>query len=83
MAVAVAALEFHDAASVLEPGRFTLASVDTISTSRLVGVAVVVLALLGLGRLSGSWWALPLAAVCGVVLVHVGSRGPVLAVLSR
>lgn len=81
VAVAVAALELRDAASAMEPGRFSLASVDTISSSRFVGVAVVVLVLLGLSALRHSWWALPLAAVCGVALVHIGSRGPVLAVL--
>jgi O-antigen ligase len=80
-AVAVAALEFNHPTQVLEPGRFTLASVDTISTARLVGVAVVALLLLGLGSLKKSWWALPLAAACGMVLVHVGSRGPLLGVL--
>lgn len=81
VAVAVAALELRDAVRVLEPGRFSLATVDTISSARLVGVAVVALLLLGLGSLKHSWWALPLGAGCGVVLVHIGSRGPVLAVL--
>jgi O-antigen ligase len=81
VAVAVAALEFHDPTNLLEPGRFTLATVDTISSARLVGVAVVVFLLLGLGSLKRSWWALPLAAAGGAVLVHIGSRGPVLAVL--
>ena len=78
--VAVSALEFNHA-SVLEPGRFTLAEVDTISSARLVGVAVVALLLIGLGSLRHSWWALPLAAGSGMVLVHVGSRGPLLSVL--
>lgn len=80
LAVAVAALEFNHV-NVLEPGRFTLAAVDTISFARLVGVAVVALLLIGLGSLRHSWWALPLAAASGMVLVHVGSRGPLLSVL--
>lgn len=80
LAVAVAALEFNHT-SVLEPGRFTLAAVDTISFARLVGVAVVALLLIGLGSRRHSWWALPLAAGNGMVLVHVGSRGPLLSVL--
>lgn len=80
-AVAVASLEFHDSTIGFEPGRFTLATVDTISSARLIGVATVALLLLGLGSLRRNWWALPLAAGCGMVLVQVGSRGPLLSVL--
>jgi hypothetical protein len=80
-AVAVAALEFNDPARILQPGRFTLATVDTISSSRLVGAAVVVLLVLGLGSRRHGWWALPLAAGSGMVLVHIGSRGPLVAVI--
>ncbi len=80
-AVAVAALEFHDPAGVLEPGRFTLATVDTISSARLIGVAMVVLLLIGLTSWRRRWWALVLAAASAMVLVHVGSRGPFLSAL--
>jgi O-Antigen ligase len=80
IAVALAALESNHT-SIIEPGRFTLASVDTISFARLVGVAVVALLLIGLGSLKRSWWTLPLAAGSGMVLVHVGSRGPLLSAL--
>lgn len=79
--VALAALGFHDPTRVNEPGRFTLATVDTISTARLIGVAVVVLLLLGLTSWRRRWWALVLAAVSAMVLVQVGSRGPLLAAL--
>ena len=58
--------------------RLTLATVDTISTGRFVGAAVLVLVLIALTRVRQSWWALPLAALCGIVLVQVGSRGPLL-----
>jgi hypothetical protein len=64
--------------SLLQPGRFTLPSVDTVSTARFIGVAVVVLLLLGLTSPRRNWWAFPLAAACGIVLVYVGSRGPAL-----
>lgn len=58
--------------------RFTLATVDTISTARPAGAAVVILLLLALASWRHSWWALPFAALNGVVLVYVGSRGPAL-----
>jgi O-antigen ligase len=76
-AVAVAAVASTHV-SLLQPGRFTLATVDTVSTARFVGVAVVVLLLLGLGSPRRHWWAFPTALLCGMVLVYVGSRGPAL-----
>jgi O-Antigen ligase len=80
-AVALGALEFNDPTRILQPGRFTLAAVDTISSSRLVGATVVVLLVVGLGSRRRWWWALPLAAGFGMVLVHIGSRGPLVAVV--
>ncbi len=80
-AVALGALEFNDPTRILQPGRFTLAAVDTISSSRLVGATVVVLLVVGLGSRRRAWWALPLAAGFGMVLVHIGSRGPLVAVV--
>jgi O-Antigen ligase len=79
--VALAALKFHDNPTSIENGRFALETLDTISTARLIGAAVVALALFGLTSLRHCWWALPLAVGSGVVLVHVGSRGPLLFVL--
>jgi hypothetical protein len=64
--------------SLLQPGRFTLATVDTVTTARFVGVAVVVLLLQGLISPRRNWWTFPLAALCLTVLVYVGSRGPAL-----
>lgn len=62
----------------LEPGRFSLATVNTVATGRLVGAAVVVLLLLAVTTRKHRWWALIGAAGCGMVLVQVGSRGPLL-----
>ena len=81
LAVVAASLVFNDASQLTEPGRFTLATVDTITTARFVGVAFVGLALLGLMSRRKLWWALPLAAVCAMVLVHIGSRGPSLSAI--
>lgn len=81
LAVTLAALEFHDTTHSVEHGRFALQTLDTITTARFVGVAVVGLLLLGLGSVRHAWWTLPLAAGGGMVLVHVGSRGPLLAAL--
>lgn len=80
VAVTLAALGFHDSSRSAEPGRFALQTLDTITTARFVGVAVVVLLLLGLVSIRNAWWALPLAVGGGMVLVHIGSRGPLLAV---
>lgn len=63
--------------SVLEPGRFTLATVDTIATARPVGAAVVVMTLLALSA-RRRWWLLVPAALSAMVLVQVGSRGPLM-----
>ena len=80
-AVALGALEFNDPTRILQPGRFTLATVDTISSSRLVGATVVVLLVVALSSRRRWWWALPLAAGFGMVQVHIGSRGPLIAVV--
>jgi hypothetical protein len=72
-ATALASIDFHT-----RTDRFTLATVDTISTARPVGAAMVILVLMALTSRRHSWWALSLAALNGVVLVYVGSRGPAL-----
>jgi O-antigen ligase len=81
LGVVVAALKFDGVGPINAGGQLTLATVDTITTSRFVGVAFVVLVLLSLMSLRQLWWALPLAGVCAMVLVHVGSRGPSLSAL--
>lgn len=78
--VALAAIEVTDPTALLSTGRLTLATVDTISTARFVGAAVVVLLVLGLVRPRTIWWAWPGALAAGAVVVQVGSRGPLLAV---
>lgn len=80
-AVAVGAVEFNDPSRILQTGRFTLATVDTISSSRLVGAAVVALLVAGLVTRKGRWWTLPLALGSGMVLVQIGSRGALVAVV--
>lgn len=77
VAVAIAAVASTHV-SLLQPGRFTLATVDTVTTARFVGVALVVLLLLGLTSPKRHWWAFLVAILCGTVLVYVGSRGPAL-----
>lgn len=79
LAVTVAALA-SNGADVLS-GRLTLATVDTITTARLVGAAVIALLALGLAAPKHGSWAFPLATLSGMILVHVGSRGPLLGVL--
>lgn len=80
VAVALAAVLTADAADlVLVGGRLTLPTVDTISTGRLVGAAVVALLVLGLAAARLRWAAWPVAVAAGAVLVQVGSRGPLLA----
>lgn len=80
LAVALAAVMTADAADlVLVGGRLTLPTVDTISTGRLVGAAVVPLLVLGLASSRLRWVAWPVAVAAGAVLVQVGSRGPLLA----
>jgi hypothetical protein len=74
--VAVAALASNGSHVAIE--RFTLDTVETISTARPIGAAVVILVLLALTSWRHNWWALPFAALNGVVLVYVGSRGPAL-----
>lgn len=81
-AVAVAATEFNDLTRIFQDGRFTLATVDTISSSRLVGAAVVALLVHGLASHRTLWWTLPLTVGGGMVVVEIGSRGPLLAVLA-
>lgn len=64
--------------SVLQPARFTLATVNTIPAGRFVGVALVVTALSTVVSIRSSWWRLPVLAGVGMVLVQIGSRGPLL-----
>lgn len=81
VAVTAATLRFSDPTSLLEPGRYTLPTVDTIWAARLVGAAIVVLLLVGLAVPRRLRWTLPLAALAGIVLIRIGSRGPFLFVL--
>lgn len=80
-AVAVAA-ETSRHVNALQPGRFTLATVNTIGTGRLVGVAVVVLVLVAATSLRRGWWAIPTGVLFAGVLIQVGSRGPLLFALA-
>lgn len=79
--VALAAVEVDDPSQALSGQRLTLASVDTISTGRLIGAAVVALLIASLASPRSHWWAWPVALASGAVLVQVGSRGPLLAVV--
>lgn len=82
LAVAVAAAEFNDVSAIAQVGRFTLARVDTISSGRLVGAAVTGLLVVALASRRARWWALLPALGCGMVLVQIGSRGPLLSAVT-